>query len=207
MQVSASTFQDVDGLTVTVDVTNTGLVAGQEIVQLYVHDQESRLVRPTKELKGFAKVALQPGETKTVTISLAYRAFAYYHPAYQQWITDNGQFDLLIGASAADIRCTAVVTMQSTLTLPTLLNRDSTIRTWLDDPLGHGILLPFFQKLQAQGAGLIGSEDGLRERYGENSMALVMDMPLLSVLHSEENSLSLSPEETVNNLLQQLHRS
>ncbi|MGD0006719.1 MAG: glycoside hydrolase family 3 C-terminal domain-containing protein, partial [Anaerolineaceae bacterium] len=66
--VSATHFKDVDGLTVTVDVTNTGSVPGQEIVQVYVHDQESELVRPPKELKGFAKVSLQPGQTKTVSI-------------------------------------------------------------------------------------------------------------------------------------------
>ena len=103
-QVSATTFKDVDGLTVTVDVTNTGSVAGKEIVQVYVHDQKSGLVRPDKELKGFAKVELQPGETKTVSIPLDFRAFAYYHPEYKQWITEDGEFDILIAASAADIR-------------------------------------------------------------------------------------------------------
>ncbi len=83
-RVSANTFKDVDGLTVSVDVTNTGKVAGKEIVQVYVHDRQSRLVRPPKELKGFAKVELQPGETKTVSIPLDFRSFAYYHPAYTQ---------------------------------------------------------------------------------------------------------------------------
>jgi beta-glucosidase len=68
-QVSAKTFRDVDGLTVTVDVTNTGAVAGKEIVQVYVHDRSASLPRPPKELKGFAKVELQPGETKTVPFS------------------------------------------------------------------------------------------------------------------------------------------
>jgi len=94
-QVSAATFKDVDGLTVSVDVTNTGPVAGKETVQVYVHDQKSRLVRPPKELKGFAKVELQPGETKTVTTQLDLRAFAYYHPAYKQWITESGEFEYL----------------------------------------------------------------------------------------------------------------
>ena len=103
-KVSATTFKDVDGLTVTVDVTNTGRVAGKEIVQVYVHDQKSGLVRPHKELKGFAKVELQPGETKTISIPLDFRAFAYYHPEYKQWITEDGEFDILIAASAADIR-------------------------------------------------------------------------------------------------------
>jgi beta-glucosidase len=69
-------------VTVSVDVTNTGSMAGKEVVQVYVHDQKARLVRPYKELKGFAKSELQPGETKTVTIPLNFRAFAYYDPAY-----------------------------------------------------------------------------------------------------------------------------
>ncbi|MCB0137242.1 MAG: glycoside hydrolase family 3 C-terminal domain-containing protein, partial [Caldilineaceae bacterium] len=80
--VSAATFRDVDGVTVSVDVTNTGSVAGKEVVQLYVHDRKSKLVRPFKELKGFAKVDLEPGETKRVDIALDFRAFAYYHPGY-----------------------------------------------------------------------------------------------------------------------------
>ena len=74
----------MDGVTVAVNVTNTGKVAGKEIVQVYVHDHKIKLVRPAKELKGFAKVELQPGETKTVTIQLDFRAFAYYHPGYKQ---------------------------------------------------------------------------------------------------------------------------
>ncbi len=81
-RVSAQTFRDVDGVTVSVDVTNTGKRAGKEVVQVYVHDKKSKLTRPPKELKGFAKVELQPGETKTVSIPLDFRSFAYYHPGY-----------------------------------------------------------------------------------------------------------------------------
>ncbi len=121
-RVSSETFRDVDGLTVSVDVTNTWSVAGKEVVQIYVHDHKAGLVRPSKELKGFAKVALQPGETKTVTVELDFRAFAYYHPGYGQWITEDGAFDILIGASSADIRCVQTVTLKSTLELPCVLN-------------------------------------------------------------------------------------
>ena len=101
-RVSASTFQDTDGLTVFVDVTNTGKLAGKEIVQVYVHDQKARLVRPIKELKGFAKVYLEPGQTKTVSIPLDFHSFAYYHPSFNQWITEDGEFDILIGASSRE---------------------------------------------------------------------------------------------------------
>ena len=123
-KVSSQTFQDVDGLTVSVEVTNTGKMTGKEVIQVYVHDHKSRLVRPVKELKGFAKVELQPGETKTVTVFLDFRAFAYYHPAYRQWITEDGEFDILIGASSTDIHCTSTVTLHSTLELPSILHRE-----------------------------------------------------------------------------------
>jgi beta-glucosidase len=86
----AESFDDVDGLEVSVDVTNTGQVAGQEIVQVYVHDQQASLSRPVKELKGFAKVALEPGQTKTVQIPLDFRSFAFYHPKHKSWITEDG---------------------------------------------------------------------------------------------------------------------
>jgi len=70
--------------TVSVDVTNTGIMAVAEVVQVYVHDAKSSLVRPEKELKGFAKLELQPGETRTVSVKLDFRAFAFYHPAFKQ---------------------------------------------------------------------------------------------------------------------------
>ena len=147
--VSAKTFRDVDGVTVSVDVTNTGAVAGKEIVQVYVHDRAASLPRPPKELKGFAKVELQPGETKTVTIPLDFRAFAFYHPGYGQWITEDGEFDILVGASAADIRGVETVTLQSTLDLPSLLTPMATPRQWLADKRGKEVFAPFFDQLLA----------------------------------------------------------
>ena len=132
-EVSANTFRDVDGLTVTVEVTNTGDMAGKEIVQVYVHDRACGLVRPEKELKGFAKVALQPGETKSVAIKLDFRAFAYYHPEYEQWITEDGDFDILIASSATQIRHALAVTLESTLNLPCILDKESTVREWMAD--------------------------------------------------------------------------
>ena len=83
-KVLSKNFKDKDGVTVTVDITNSGKLTGKEIVQVYVHDQRSGLIRPEKELKGFAKVELQPGETKSVSIQFDFRSFAYYHPKYKQ---------------------------------------------------------------------------------------------------------------------------
>lgn len=210
-QLSASTFKDTDGVTVTVDVTNTGDVPGKEIVQLYVHDRQSGLVRPQKELKGFAKVALQPGETKAVAIDLDFRAFAYYHPDYKQWITEDGEFDLLIAASAADIRHTLTVTLESTLQLPCILDKESTIREWLADPQGKVVLEPLYTQMQTEARGMFGGTDGEEGRYGTEGaigmdiMEMFNDMPLVSVLLFQQQSLSAHPEDIVAELLRQVH--
>ncbi|MFB0537758.1 MAG: glycoside hydrolase family 3 C-terminal domain-containing protein [Anaerolineae bacterium] len=202
-KVSTTSFKDVDGVTVSVEVTNTGEVAGKEIVQVYVHDHKSGLVRSPKELKAFAKVALKPGETKTVSLHLDFRAFAYYHPAYRQWITEDGEFDLLIGASSADIRCTQTVTLQSTLELPSLLDRESTLRDWLEDRRGQHVFGPLLQQVKAQMQATFGGEGS--EGIGMEVSGFLMDMPLRDVLEFQGNTLPASPEEMVAELLAQIH--
>jgi beta-glucosidase len=201
-RASSTLFKDEEGLTVSVDVTNTGNMAGKEVVQVYVHDRKSRLVRPYKELKGFAKVELQAGETKTVTIRLDFRSFAYYHPAYKQWVTEDGEFDILIGASSADIRFTQTVTLQSTLALPSTLNRESTIREWLSDPHGKVLVEPFFQKLVAR-------KKKMHDSYGRADEAVnieEMDMPLLSVFHFQESALPMPADDLIDSMLEQVYR-
>jgi beta-glucosidase len=107
LRLSAATLAPDERLAVSVDVTNTGQVAGQEVVQLYVHDLAARLARPPKELKGLAKVALAPGETKTVTLTLDRRALACWDDAQQAWVAEAGQFEVLLGSSSQDIRVRA----------------------------------------------------------------------------------------------------
>ena len=207
-RVSATRFKDADGLTVTVDVTNTGKVTGKEIVQVYVHDQKSGLVRPEKELKGFAKVDLQPGQTRSVTIQLDFRAFAYYHPEYKQWITEDGDFDILIAASATDIRHSLTVTLDSTLDLPCILDKESTIREWLADPRGRAVFGSFYAQIEAQSRRVFGGES---ERYGNDNsigmdiMDMMNDMPLVSVLMFQSSALTMPAEEMVEGLLMQVH--
>lgn len=93
-----------ENLSVTVAIKNIGFRAGKEVVQVYVSDLESTLPRPVKELKGFAKVELNPGETKTVNFVLNPRAFSYYDPYLRQWVAEPGEFEILIGSSSRDIR-------------------------------------------------------------------------------------------------------
>jgi beta-glucosidase len=201
-KVSARTFKDVDGVTVTVDITNTGKVAGSEILQVYVHDQESGLVRPEKELKGFARVHLQPGETQSVSIPLDFRAFAYYHPEYRQWITEDGEFDILIAASAADIREALTVTLESTLCLPCILDKESTIREWMADPRGKAVFGPFYAQMEAQSRQMFG---GNESSIGMDIMEMFNDMPLVSVLMFQQSALPMPAEDIVSGLLMQVH--
>ncbi|MAT43101.1 MAG: glycosyl hydrolase [Anaerolineaceae bacterium] len=204
LNVSADSFIDKDGLRVTVEVTNTGNKAGSEIVQLYIHDQASELVRPIKELKGFAKVDLQPGETKTVIMELDFRSFAYFHPSYKKWITEDGKYDILVGASSADIRCSHTVTLQSTVKLPSLLNRDSTLKDWLDDPRGREIITPLFQQFMAK-VNPQSEENKETEEIDPDIMGYMLEIHLQDLLYFQEKNLPASPEAIITDLLTQIH--
>ena len=99
---------------VTLTVTNTGDRAGAEIVQLYVAKPDAKIFRPAQELKGFAKVPLRPGESRTVVIPLDDKAFRYWNTQTDRWEIEGGQYELRVGASCADIRLTAAVEVAGT---------------------------------------------------------------------------------------------
>jgi beta-glucosidase len=111
-------------LEVLVDVTNTGERAGREIVQMYVRDVQSRLHRPDKELKGFAKVQLEPGERKTVSLTLGRQALAYYDDLAQAWVAEAGEFEVLVGSSSQAIQGKATLTLTETSWFGGTLDKD-----------------------------------------------------------------------------------
>jgi beta-glucosidase len=98
---------------VSVKVTNTGAVTGQEVVQLYVADEQASVARPPKELKGFAKVSLAPGESQAVSFTLHERAFAFYDAHAGAWTVEPGAFGILVGASSRDIRVQGKVELRA----------------------------------------------------------------------------------------------
>ena len=103
----------MDGiLTITVPVTNTGNREGAEVVQLYISDLKSFLPRPIKELKGFQKIKLAPGETKEVTFTIAKDALSFYDDAQQTWIAEPGKFEAIVAASATDIKSKVVFNLK-----------------------------------------------------------------------------------------------
>ncbi len=99
---------------VTFTITNTGSVAGAEIAQVYVAKPDAKVFRPEKELKGFTKVQLQPGESKTVTIPLDDKAFRYWNVKTNAWEVEDGSYEVRIGASSADILLTGAVAVSGT---------------------------------------------------------------------------------------------
>lgn len=107
---SASTNQLVK---VSFDLTNTGKRAGAEVAQVYVGDRHTKAPRPPKELKGFAKVFLNPGETERVSITLDQRAFSYYDVTGHQWTIAPGDFDIYVGPSSGQIELAGKTTLAS----------------------------------------------------------------------------------------------
>ena len=99
---------DDEVLTVTVPITNIGMRAGSEIVQMYISDLKSSLPRPVKELKGFSKVSLKPGETKKVTFTINKEALSFFDDVRHEWIAEPGIFKAIIAASATDIRSSVI---------------------------------------------------------------------------------------------------
>ncbi|MBN2046523.1 MAG: glycoside hydrolase family 3 C-terminal domain-containing protein [Anaerolineaceae bacterium] len=132
LKLSADEIQAGDELKVSLTVKNTGKAAGAEVVQVYVSDQQHDVFRPEKELKGFAKVYLAPGESKQVEISLGLRAFAYYHPEAQDWAVQSGEFVIAAGSSSRDLRLSQPVKVSGTShTAPSAKGSD-----WYFNPVG-----------------------------------------------------------------------
>lgn len=124
---------------VTVTVTNTSDVAGAETVQVYVAPPKAKVARPVHELKGFAKVSLAPGESKSVTIALDDRAFAYWSERFNDWHVEGGTYAVEVGVSSRDIVSRLDVEIDDD---GKIMNLDewSTFGEWLDDPIGAPIL-------------------------------------------------------------------
>ena len=113
-----SRFESDGRLVVSLTATNTGERAGSTVVQLYVTDDKSTEPRPAKELKAFEKVRLAPGESRSITLVLEARAFAWYREAARHWLVEAGSFTIRVGQSSADLPLSASISRATTLMLP-----------------------------------------------------------------------------------------
>lgn len=190
-----------DTLTVSVDVTNTGHLAGKETVQLYVRDLTGACRRPDKELKGFEKVTLEPGETKTVSITLDKRSFAWYNTELKDWYAANGTYELLIGASSRDIRLTSQIQMTGSRPLPLNLHLNSTLGELLADERTkeYGIRL---KNKMVQFFGASSADDAANTAISdEMNDAMATSMPLRNLV-----SFGLCSKEEIQQTLDELKK-
>ena len=185
LKLSAEKIQDTETLTVTASVKNTGSRAGKTVVQLYVGDPESTPIRPVRELKGFVKVALQPGESKEVSFTLDKRAFAYWNQQIHDWHVETGVFTVEVGASSRDLPLKAEVTVESTVELPRHYTPDSIFMDIMADPKAAPVMREYMkQTMQIFGhEEQEGGTDAAKEAISEDmTLAMMQYMPLRGAL-------------------------
>ena len=134
LRILNKNITDKDELSVKLKIKNTGELKGKEVVQLYVKDEQSSLIRPKKELKKFVKVELMPGEEKEITFNLYARDFSYYDSKRNTWIAESGSFVILVGASSRDIRLTENIALKSTQNITLNYDEYTFIREYWDNP-------------------------------------------------------------------------
>lgn len=176
-------IKESEKLCVSVDVTNTGKCAGKEVVQLYVSAKDSKVIRPVRELRAFDKIALNPGETKTVRFELDARAYTYWNMDIYNWHVESGNYEIQIGKSASEIVLKENVKVESGTVIPKVYNMNSTMGEILADPKGKAILE---QAMGALSGGMVPdtmAEDDGGGAIGKEMMEAMMDgMPLRQLL-------------------------
>lgn len=185
---------DTDELIVSLDITNTGTIAGKEIVQLYVSDHTHTTIRPKKELKNFVKIELQPGETKRISMMLTKRSFSWYNPKISDWDLATGEYEIQIGKSSTEILLNKTILVKSTVQHPL----EVTLNTTIGELLENKKLKPFIDSL------LNSIDQTQSEAITEQmQLAMIKDMPLraLRSFQGVDNDLIDSLVMTLNHLL------
>lgn len=182
IRISKEELKNGETIDVSFKVKNTGKYSGMEAVQIYIHDVKSALKRPEKELKGFSKVELLPGEEKLVTITLDESAFSYYIPHMGAFGVESGEFEISVGASSRDLRLKGRVNFISSVIVretPTLLHN---VKYWLDDERTNKTINMLTQMMRMEES---------NPMYG-----ILMGMPVFKVLWFME-ALGVSSEQVM----------
>lgn len=195
LKVDKQQMTDEESCRVSVTITNTGDRFGKEAVQLYVQDVESTVPRPVKELKGFEKIALEPGESKTVTFELGKRAWAYYDVEGHDWYTEEGDFRILIGASSRDIRLSETVHVTPVKTVPRTYTMNACIGDLMKCPEIHEEVM----RLKDICDSMFNSSEN--DSLGESTKAMMeaqtREMPLKSVPSMSDGKVTLAELEAM----------
>ena len=180
VSVSGSVENSDLAVTVTASVSNIGQRAGAEVVQVYVGDVQASVARPLRELKGFAKVYLEPDETKQVSCQLDERAFAYWSSRFHRWVVEPGEFTIAVGNSSRHLAATETIMVDAPrLSLP--LGPDATLHEWLADERGRELLTQRGVKLL--------QDPELIKVIGTMPMATLAAFEGMALSHDELNEL------------------
>lgn len=200
IQMDKTEMDYEDTLHVTCKIKNTGKYAGKEVVQLYVRDCESSVGRPVRELKGFEKIKLDPGEEKAVSFALDKRSFAYYENKIHDWYVENGEFAIEIASSSRDIRLRGSVLVSGSPELPIVYTRNSTVKDLVKTRRGREMATRLLGNNPTQSTQ---NEETKNPGDGGDKMmeAMIQEMPL-----SAGVSFGQMTEEELSGLLDLLNR-
>ena len=177
LRMPAEALGDEGSVKVAVDVTNIGGMTGKEVVQLYVSDKNGTFGRPVKELKGFSKVELQPGETRTVEFELTARDLSFYHEGLGDWYAPSGHYEILAGGASDRIALTGTLSFQTRKQIPLHVNGSTTMGELMANPVTAPIVGQMMQGMQNMGGA---SADTLGNGT-EIMQAMMLGMPLKSL--------------------------
>ena len=178
-----------DTIQVSVDITNTGDIAGREVVQLYVKNAACEEIRPEQELKNFAKVALEPGETKTILLDLDARSFSYYSMQIHDWYAPSGDYELLISASSRDVRQRLTLHLENDKKLPFYVEEMSScddVYNYANDSSPLDAMLAKSGFTDTSG----GENDSMGAGTAQMMRAMFADTPLHSILSFSSDKLT-----------------
>lgn len=176
LHLDKAEMNDDEKLAVTVKVKNTGKVFGKEVVQLYVSPKEGEIARPIRELKSFEKIALQPGEEKTVTFELEKRAFAYWNEEIHDWYVTDGEYEIQIGKNVEDILLGETVTVHNTAVVSKVYTMNTCLGELLQDEHAQAVMKPFLEGMSEAGG-------EASDAISQEMMAAMMEaMPLRQLL-------------------------
>ena len=199
LRLDKKEMTDQDTLRVSVKVKNTGKMPGKEVVQLYVRDVESSVIRPEKELKGFEKVELNPGEEKEVVFTLDKRAFAYYDVELKDWHVESGEYEILVGKSSRDIVLKDTVYVKSTVQIRKKFHRNSTIGDVMKDPVASEVFKPMIQQFIKRHPIFASSEKNVIKMFTE----MMKYMPLRNLISFSNGAIT---EEMLESIIQRINQ-
>lgn len=201
IKTNSTSAKDTDDITISLKVKNTGKVTGKEVVELYVHEQETEVSRPENELKHFEKITLLPGEEKTVTFHLTSRDFAYFNSKSHDWAVKSGKFDIRVGGSSRDLPLQQTIDIQSTKTVKVVFTRESLFKEFKNAPNSAEIYAQIIQSFTGDNKKAETEDEKKAAKFLE---AMLADMPINKFLLLSGGKLT---EENLNAILKDANKN